>query len=314
MVKLHLKTITPLHISSGNELSYNLEYILLGNRLCKLNINKASRTIAKAQLFDFSKNYSYKDFANTIEKNKSILSDEDFDYCIHAEEPFIDTIKNERSEGKKIVKEFVNSNGKFYVPGSSVKGALLTVLRREMLGIDQQNGNISQKFVITDSELIGEENFTIDKTLNRPPAVSLITLDPNTSFTMQIRKLGEMDLDKLRKNLSSYSVNQIKKARHYVEKYTSREGMRPNGADQFLRILENLDKDIDTDGDAYFLNIGFGGGSWFKIFGDVDPPPKFDRPKKRTSTLRDWEAHTTFAVDIENEPYQLGWCKLKIEE
>ena len=54
----------------------------------------------------------------------------------------------------------------------------------------------------------------------------------------------------------------------------------------------------------------FRSGSYYKIYDNV-PVPKF--PSKKVRNNRD-EAHTTFSVQIKNELYQLGWCKLKIEE
>lgn len=312
MVKLKFETATPLHISNGNELSYNIEYIIRDYELCKLNVHKASYAIAKAGLFDFSKNYSYKDFTSVIEDNKSVFDDDSFDYSVYADKLFLKKIENERAVGRKTVLEFVNSNGKFYIPGSSIKGALLTILRREMLGIDASNGSIEQKFVITDSQPINEDNFVVDTTLDRPPSVSLLTLNPGVSFDVQMRKLGELKIDVLRNKLKGYSLNQIEKAKGYVKKYTARAGRKPNGADQYLNILEKLSIAVLED-DEYLINLGYGGGSWFKIFEDV-PPPKFDRPRKKGSSVREWEAHTTFAVNLDNSPYQLGWCKLKIEE
>lgn len=312
MVKLKFETATPLHISNGNELSYNIEYIIRDDELCKLNVNKASSAIAKAGLFDFNKNYFYTDFISIIEKNKSVFDDNSFDYSVYADRPFLDKIDNERSVGRKTVQEFVNSNGNFYIPGSSIKGALLTILRKEMLGIDATNGSIDQKFVITDSQTLDKKDFIVNTTLDRPPSISLITLNPGVPFETQIRKLGELEVELLRSKLKAYSLNQIEKAKRYVKKYTSQEGRKSNGADQYLPILEKLSISV-LDKDEYLINLGFGGGSWFKIFEDV-PPPKFDKPRKRGSSVKEWEAHTTFAVNQNNSPYQLGWCKLKIEE
>ena len=126
---------------------------------------------------------------------------------------FIEQIKNERAVGKKIVQDFINSNGKFYVPASSVKGALLTVLHLDFLGINTSNPDINHKFVLADSKYLDETNFLVDRTSDRPPAVNLITLDIGNLFSLKIKKLGNLDINYLKEKLSTYSKEQIKKAK-----------------------------------------------------------------------------------------------------
>ena len=62
--------------------------------------------------------------------------------------------------------------------------------------------------------------------------------------------------------------------------------------------------------DVNLVNIGFGGGSYYKLFDNVTIP-RFKNPGRKG--IKE-EAHTTFTVEIENENWQLGWCKLKIED
>ncbi len=312
MWKLNFETITPLHISNGNQLAYNLEYITVNGNVAKLNLIKASKKIAKAGLFNFYSDYKFYKVIKIIEENKNLFSDDDFDYSIYAETSFIEYLKGERRDGRKIIQEFINSNGNFYIPGSSVKGMLTTILRRDIktnpLGINPNNANIADKFVITDSNFIDSENFVVD-IANRPPAINLITLDPGVEFNLKIRKLGNLSIEDLKKKLSIYSFTQLKKAEKFVKKFKEEE-VTPKGATAYYKVLEKILNELKLNNDEYLVNLGFGGGSYYKIFSDVKIPTFRSKKKKFTEE----EAHTTFTVNIENELYQLGWCKLKIEE
>ncbi len=312
MITLNFETLTPLHISNGNQLSYNLDYILIDNYVAKLNNSNASKVIAKANLFDFKRDYKFVDIIKIIEKNKHIFSDESFDYKVSAVETFLDFIKGEKRDGQKFIQEFINSNGNFYIPASSIKGMFTTILHRDPdknpLGINPNQAKIEDKFVITDSEYIGSENFSVEA-VNRPPSINLITLDPGVEFTSQIRSKGNLNISILRKKLENYSENQINKARPLVRKFKEME-KEPRGATAYLTILEKILFDFNLEKNEYLVNLGFGGGSYFKLYDDVEIP-KFKNPG-RNKRLE--EAHTTFNVNIDEELYQLGWCKLTIEE
>ncbi|MFQ5531906.1 MAG: hypothetical protein ACE5ES_04785, partial [Candidatus Nanoarchaeia archaeon] len=165
------------------------------------------------------------------------------------------------------------------------------------------------KFVITDSNFIDEDNFVVH-VANRPPSVNLIVLDAGVNFNSSIRKLGNLTIDVLRKKLAKYSFKQRQKAKTFVTKFKNLEPS-PKGAIAYYNVLEKILNELNKlDDEEYLVNIGFGGGSYYKIFDNV-PVPKFPSKKFRNS---EEEAHTTFTVQIENEQYQLGWCKLKIEE
>jgi len=312
MLKLNFETITPLHISNGNQLAYNLEYIVNDDYMAKLNIIKASKIIANKGLFDFNRNYKFYEIIKIIEENKNILTDDVFEYKIYAEDSFLEYLRGERRDGRKIIQEFINSNGKFYIPGSSIKGMLTTILHRDIkrgpLGINPNNANISDKFVITDSNFIEPDNFIVD-IANRPPSKNLITLDPGVEFSSTIRKLGNLLIDDLRDKLSTYSYSQMKKAEKFVSKFKNMEA-RPKGATSYYNALEKMLNELNLENDEYIVNIGFGGGSYYKLYSDAEIP-KFKSKKNRNT---EEEAHTTFTVNIQNELYQLGWCKLKIEE
>ncbi len=303
MLKLNFTTLSPLHISSGRALAYNLEYIVKDENACLLNINALSSFLAKKNAFDFLQVYDLQKVKNAIKRYQNEYSNNEFSAVIKINKHFRDHLQNERADGKKEFMEFINTGGNYYVPGSSVKGALLTILHLFQLGIEN---SIDEKFVIHDSAPIPHKNLSVYRTANRPPAVNLMCIDPNVSFSLIVPKKGKLDVATLQKKLINYTDGQISKAITTIAKYKSKSNRKPNGADLYMSLLENLQQ--DSKNGMNLINLGFGGGSWFKIYSDVTPPPKFKNRGKME------EAHTTFSFNINEGLVQAGWCKMTIEE
>lgn len=308
MLTLKFKTITPLHISNGEELGVNIDYIISQNKFLRLNQIKLAQFLAKQKAFDFSKSYDFKAIEAIVKRYSTEIYDSESSYIIDINEKVIEYLKRPGAQGKHFVKEFINSNGRFYIPASSVKGALLTALGLEKLGIDNSVGTIEQKFVIMDSNFIDERNFIVYKTEPGRPTVNIICLKSNTEFNIQVNKKGVLNIQTLKSKLKEYNKKQINSVIENVEKYKSRIKNRLNGADYFIEALNNILVN-NLAQDELLINLGFGGGSWFKIFSNV-PPPKFYNRKTKSDEI----AHTVFTICVNNSYQQLGWCKLKIEE
>ncbi|MBU1678420.1 MAG: type III-A CRISPR-associated RAMP protein Csm5 [Bacteroidetes bacterium] len=309
MIKLNFNTLTPLHISNGNDLSFNIEYIEKDQKFCKLKINKAAKKYTENNLFDFSISYSFSDYIKIIEKNKNILYNSDFEYSLETSRGFLEHLKNTRADGQKIVKEFNNSNGKFYIPGSSVKGSIATIMGLESIGI--QN-NINEKFVIRDSDSLDSSMFLVLKTFVGRPPISLICLKSGSEFSLSISKYGMFNLSEFKKKLKIYYQSQILKAKIYAKKYfpnPTRHG--ESGAELFFKILAEAENWLSIFGDDEFLiNLGFGSGTYFKLFESVDKIPTNWNRKSREEE----EPHTTFSFFDGEYLDHIGWCKLTIEE
>jgi CRISPR/Cas system CSM-associated protein Csm5 (group 7 of RAMP superfamily) len=191
---------------------------------------------------------------------------------------------------------------------------LTTILNRDInnnpLGINPNKPSILDKFVITDSDYIDANNFVVD-IADRPPSINIMMLDSGVEFTSKIRKMGNLSIQDLRNKLQTYSFSQMKKAEQFVNKFKDMEKI-PKGATAYYKIIENMLHQINLEENQYLVNLGFGGGSYYKIYTNVEIP-KF-KSKDKTKRNVEEEAHTTFSVNIENEIYQLGWCTLKIEE
>lgn len=319
MPTLQFTTITPLHIASGQNLGFGLDYIIMnGNSFCKIDFKKIADKFAEMQLFDFMKPISLDQMIKLIEEHKKELSDEMFSYRVLITPLFNDQLNNPRSEGQKFVSEFINSNGKFYIPASTIKGALLTVAGLSLLGIDNHNPVIGSRFVIQDSESIPQEDFNVFTTNERPPKTSLICLKRKKSFQLKINKIGQLDVKSLRVKLSEYSINQIRLALENIAPFKSKR-TEPMGADVFEESLHHI-LNIECQKDEYLINLGYGGGSWFKIrSGNIPMFKKMGKDRGR-SDLKE-AAHTSFTISKKftddeetGKPEHLGWCKLKIEE
>lgn len=314
MTTLHFKTITPLHIANGEQLGYGLDYVIRNEAaFCKLDFKKIADIFAEQGVLDFSKSYSLDDLIKLIDSHKSKLPEDCFSYKVLITKPFSNEITNERTTGQQFVSEFINSNGQFYIPASSIKGALRTVLAmndNQGIGINVSDPKISDRFVIHDSSIISQENFNIFVTNNRPPKVNLMCLKKDLEFQIQIRKLGDLKMSVLREKLTEYSKKQIELAIDNITPFKSTES-EPKGADIFEESLIKI-LNVELAPEEYLINLGFGGGSWFKIKSGLIP--KFEKKGRNKGRNPETEAaHTTFSINTSN-PMHIGWCKLKIEE
>ncbi len=318
MIKLNFTTLTPLHISNGEQLGYRLDYIQKGEYIYKLNPHKAAQKLLEKKIFNFDKEYSLDDLIVLIKKYENSFNENDSFYVVEADELFTKHIANERAIGRKYFVEFINSNGNFYIPASSVKGTFLTILKMSQLGIDVNNADIESKFVIHDSNFIPNEKMKVYLTNNRPPKIGLLCVIPNTEFSLLVTKHKSLNIEDLKKKLKTYASNQIELAKKYIIKFRAPSGRRPKGADIFYNALINLESDLKKlKENEYLINIGFGGGSYFKIFEGIQPH-KFDNsrkdPKTKEKVFTKEEAHTTVSFNFGGRTDHIGWCKLKIEE
>ena len=309
MVKLFFETLTPLHISNGNKLAFGLEYTIRNDVFRKFNFERISATLGKERAFNFSEEISVKKITEIIDNHFDKYNEGDYFYKIKLHPKFYELVNNPNARGQKFVQEFINSNGRFYIPGSSVKGSLLTILNLDYLGIaNNDDARIEDKFVIRDSEYLNPENFIVYSTEDRPPSNNLMCLKPKNSFEIDILKMGTLNKDILINRLKSYSETQINLAKNNLLPYKGRGG-KIKGADLFEEGLESLLK-YELKSDEYLINIGFGGGSWFKVFEKT--VPKFESKIKGKKSVQE-PAHTSFSVFLNKQTNHIGWCKIKID-
>jgi len=312
MYRFKFTTLTPVHISNGEELNYGFNYTVFKDELYKIDQNKLANILAKREKIDFTQDITIKTIENWVRKYQIDIVDNASLYSVEIDQSFKKHLENPRAQGRRQVIEFINSNGRFYIPASSVKGALLTVLGVSTSGIQPgENANIKDKIVFQDSTFIDQRNFMVYRTENRPPATNLICLKPGITFEMHLLKNGNLSIKELKEKLSNYSHTQIDLALKHIIKFKSRKDQL-KGADYFEKALDEIAK-LQLNSNEFLINIGFGGGSWFKVYENLIPKFKSKSPNpKRKGKFE--EAHTTFSVLIDNTLYQLGWCKMEIEE
>lgn len=227
MYDLIFTTKTPLHISNGEELERSLHYLDAidsktgQGKIHKLDTVKMARILANEEKIDFSKSISLLQLKEMIKSHKSLLIKSATAYSIGYEPGFKKLLENERAKGEGFIKEFISSNNYFYIPASSVKGALLTILGTQSLGIDVDNPTINDRFVLWDSMLLNHDVFSVYRSENRPPAINLICMKANTKFRLKLRKKGKLNTDELCTKLLTYNKIQIGLLMNSLPKYKS---------------------------------------------------------------------------------------------
>jgi CRISPR/Cas system CSM-associated protein Csm5 (group 7 of RAMP superfamily) len=297
MLKLHFETITPLFIGSGEVLEKDFHYKIEDAELKKYNENEIVKDLAMNEVFDFKKGLTVADLHGII-KARDYKETKYFDYSVGLAHSFNDHINNTTSEGKDEVHEFVNSDGKFYIPGSSIKGALCTVLGLDKLGIST---SIKERFVIHDTSYLDPFDFLVAH-YERPPYVNLITMTKGSKFEIVISKSEGLSKDKIESSVSNFFNTQISKAISELTGFNA-------GHNDIALPMQNLFEDLQSEyKNSVIMNIGFGGGSWFKIQkGNI---PKFTKVKNTEPEI----PLTTYHYSFKKVMFHIGWCKLEVEE
>jgi CRISPR/Cas system CSM-associated protein Csm5 (group 7 of RAMP superfamily) len=309
MYKFNFTTVTPLHISNGEVLDQNFHYTAYRGDIYKIDHLKFSTLIAKKEKIDFSNEITTSIIQSWIKKHQLNIIDDASSYSVKIHGGFQTHLENSRAVGRRQVIEFINSNGKFYIPASSIKGAMLTPLGIDSLGINPGNPKLNDKVVFNDSDILESDKFSVYRTENRPPENNLICLDPGESFSLTMRKKGIFEKDVFLKKLKSYTEVQLENLDREVSKFKSKRTGNLRQADLYLRAIEDINT-LDKKGET-LINIGYGGGSWFKINEGIIPKFKSKIPGK--SNLME-AAHSSFSFTIDRELAHIGWCKLEIEE
>lgn len=309
MYRFKFTTLSPLHISNGEKIDQNFHYTVYRDELYKIDHKKFAKLLADKEKIDFTTDINTRTFENWVRKYQLNIIDDAALYSVKVHSNFNSHLKNNRADGRRQVIEFINSNGKFYIPASSIKGALITSYGLNSLGINPSDAKIEDKVVFHDSEEINSNNFSVYRTENRPPENNMICLDPDVSFSLNMTKKGIFDKNTFINKLKSYTEIQLENLNKVVAKFKSKKLGKLSKADLFLRSIENINY-LSNKGET-IINLGFGGGSWFKINGGNIPKFESKVPGKRNE---EEPAHSSFSFTINRELVHIGWCKLEIEE
>lgn len=313
MYKLFIKTLTPLHIAGQEQMILNLDYVMSAEKVAILNRLQTAKYLAENKVFDFNKNYSYTQVSDAIKNQTENFPEEVYSRKLSVSDEFAKYLKSPGRDGQMLIGDFMYNGRSYYIPASSVKGALLTPLGLSELGIDVKNPLIKDKFVIADSEPLSATNFTVLRTMNRPPSVNIVCIKPNLEFDLMIKRSGNLDFANVTTLCNDYSKKQIDLALDSILPFKGKNKFgAPKGANLFEDALITA-SNYKTKPGEFLLNIGFGGGSWFKVEQGIVPKFKSKSPSDKRRG-NDEPAHTSVEFDISGRMTHIGWCVCRFEE
>lgn len=311
MLELHFKTITPLFIGNGEVLEEDFHYKKTESELKKYNQINLIADLAKNNIINFEDDKTVETLTEKISK-QAYEQESFFDYTVGLDTSFTCYIANNDQNGKNAVNEFINENGRFYIPGSTIKGCLITVLDLEKSEDDTAEtgcpSNVSvleyvndespkRKFIIRDSEPLSSDKFEVIH-YERPVYQNFIALKAGTEFVIEIPKHGIVEKKVLEDGIKAYFKSQIILAKNQLDKYEKKHK-------KYLPFLAALVK-IEEKQDPLLINIGFGGGSWFKI--KKGKIPKFNKKGRNEIPI------TTYYYGESPNLIHIGWCSVEIVE
>jgi len=281
MLKLSFKAITPVFIGSGEVLEDGFDYIIEDGSFRRYNDRTVLTELALNGNFDFTKAEKITlDFLKTKIAEISSETKDLYEYEIKLLSDSTGQYGSNKSViGRNGVREFINSNGKFYIPGSSIKGCLTTLFRP----VELRTNSIHGRFLIHDSGPIESRYFEIAD-FDWFPYQSFMTLKAGTEFTITVPKTGYLTKENLKQKISSYFKSQFEKA---IISLTA-------GGGRNWENVEELENFFESNKDQMLVNVGYGGGSWFKMDGGNVPGILTDRCKSPSKMT--------------------GWCSVKIDE
>ena len=283
-ITLKFKTITPVFIGSGEVLERGFHYTVEDNRILKYDEKVVIAQIAERGEFDFTHDENLT--VDLLKIKIAGISPEIpglFQYKVALSETVpAHKDKNKNSKAKKRVGEFVNSNGKFYIPGSTIKGCLNTLFKPTILS----GKKITERFLIYDSDPLENGNFEVDD-FDWFPYYSLLVLKKGSKFTITIPKPGILTKTNLEEQIRSYFKSQVENAKIKLRKNAENNQKNLTELDKFLKD--------NKDYNQMLVNLGYGGGGWFKMNKGAIPPTSANKGES---------------------PYKIhvGWCSVEIVE
>lgn len=138
-MKCELKTLTPVHVGSGIEIS-PIEYLVDDSKFYRVDVES---------LF-MDDNFDKKRFLNFVEqctagKKQPYLGEFDRNLPKKYVKYVLDT--EERIDKKQQIKEHIKTSWEFYVPGSSIKGSILSAIY--WYALKEQSRDLNIKKIIT---------------------------------------------------------------------------------------------------------------------------------------------------------------------
>lgn len=197
-MKLHLKTLTPVFIGSNDskKLSPYSDYVQVDNKIKIIDNEKLSALLSK----DLNIVDEYVDGVMEMEESKT-RSKFDLESFINNKLKIdIDEILKEEYDvigntGKSVINTFIDSSGRYFIPGSSLKGAFRTALYYYWLEIDENGKSSLKKFtdlLIKRKKL--EDGKNEGKKLNELEFAEFKNLSNDYNFNKEVKKVFDETL------------------------------------------------------------------------------------------------------------------------
>ena len=337
--KIQLEVNTPVHIGSGKDISIN-DYVIKDGKFYKYNINSVIKDLSeekKKELLDNNFAQSRRLIYDYIINNFDNIN---FEYTAKVsqkkgkikgkftknlvEDLYKENLKNtidNRNLNQLAIKSFIGVNGKKYIPGSSIKGAIRTAILSEGLIKNyseiENNKNIKNdpfKFlIITDTQLFNEgiEISSIDR-VSKNNFAEILNTGFKTNFQIKIREnsfeIGNIIscINNFNKKAVEYSINGLKTMNKSLSYKDSKKIEKNN------LIIENFEKisilQKNCSKDEFIINLGFGGGKIFKTIPSTNN--RLFRPGKNSKiSIKSSSVPLTYNLVEKN---LMGWVKCKI--
>ncbi len=294
-VKLKITTITPVTIGSGVDLSPYVDYVIDDKKVCLIDKAKmVDKIMAKGdRILD---DYVY-GVANGIDQSKT-RSNFDLIQFLTGNNitDYIDDIISSKSilvgeHSKKLpIKGLIKSPlGEPYFPGSTLKGAIKTVLMYNWLKTNKKGDKVieeileNKKFDWLEKEFEYKEDVFTHEVI-RENTIKQVTdsrrLDKSSTVVVDCYRKMPIRLECIAKNqisdfeivLNNYKWKDLaKQANRYAEDAIEREFSLIENNDNLIKYYNYLavieDEIIDANENTAFFRIGFGKGYYLNSLG-----------------------------------------------
>ncbi len=307
-MKIKIETLTPIHIGSGKEIS-PLEYLIEGFKFHKIDMDSLFKDPEFSKYFEkFIKEVGTARYIGNI-INPDLLK-KHINYSIEIEKETKEYLENNFTR----VKEFIKSAGRVFIPGSSLKGAILSAvlwkkgvekvinylydkLQEDLLGeISEVNQKkFSKWLMVSDSDLKAPKN-NLEISLSRVYGGKKDDGIPVLYETIKVGTIFELEIKTSLDNYYRFGKLKEEEILKYVDEFYKKLYEKEKTKSPIKQNLPEIPKD------GYLIRIGQGctvySTSYLLLAEDLSIKSYSKRPPKTRKLIS------------KNIP--MGWAKISI--
>jgi len=298
---IELQTTTPLHIGNGKSYS-SLEYFIDKGHINFIDINSVFESIGKGKTEEESikaiDELSKKIEKSVINTQQTIDAKAFFaEYVVNVSDFVIKTLQTDIKPQKRVeIHQFINQNGRYYIPGSSIKGAIRTaylfnyfdknenieklvrVLNDHQI-YDKSKSNELNKIVfgeitddffkyihVEDSQFLTDDNIKVIETRrynNKPQTTRFNNKPQKETILIYLETIKENTLVNFEIKIHDRFNGKIEDMKNSIRNLTGivcDYEIKNNKNPDFIRDFYDKILDSMKNPDEIYLNVGFGGG------------------------------------------------------